>query len=135
MDRTTEFVNALRDFYRAESLVDDRPFFDVVMMGLGEDGHTASLFPGTPALDERDAWAVAVKTDNATAPIRITMTYPLLESTHSMLFLAAGEGKRAAVERVLAGDTSLPAARVRPHGGLLWIVDEAAVAPERRPQR
>jgi len=128
------FATTLHAFYGGERLVDDRPFFDVVMLGLGEDGHTASLFPGTAALAERDAWAVAVRTDNATAPVRITMTYPLIESTHAVLFLAAGAGKRAMVERVLAGDASLPAARVRPHGGTLWIVDEAAASPALRPQ-
>jgi len=129
------FATTLHAFYGGERLVDDRPFFDAVMLGLGEDGHTASLFPGTAALDERSDWAVAVRTDNATAPVRITMTYPLLESTHAVLFLATGAGKRAMVERVLAGDESLPAARVHAHGGTLWIIDEAAASPTMRPQR
>ena len=107
----------------------DHPLFDVVMLGLGEDGHTASLFPGTAALDERDAWVVASKTDNATAPIRITLTYPVLESTHALVFLVAGEGKRAMARRVLDGDETLPAARVHPVGGSLWLMDEAAAGP------
>ena len=120
------YATTLHAFYGGDRLKDDRPFFDVVMLGLGEDGHTASLFPGTAALDEREAWAVAVRTDNETAPVRITMTYPLLESTHAVLFLVAGEGKRAMARRVLDDDESLPAARVHPLGGTLWIMDAAA---------
>jgi 6-phosphogluconolactonase len=120
------YATTLHAFYGGDKLKDDQPLFDVVMLGLGEDGHTASLFPGTPALDEHAAWTAAVKTDNATAPVRITMTYPLIESTHAVLFLVAGEGKRAIVKRVLDGDESLPAARVHPHGGTLWIIDQAA---------
>jgi 6-phosphogluconolactonase len=122
----TLYATSLHAYYGGDKLKDDQPLFDVVMLGLGEDGHTASLFPGTPALDEHTAWTAAVKTDNATAPVRITMTYPLIESTHAVLFLVAGDGKRAIVKRVLDGDESLPAARVHPHGGTLWILDEAA---------
>ena len=96
------------------------------MMGLGEDGHTASLFPGTPALDEREAWVVPVQTDNATAPVRITLTYPVLESTHAMLFLVGGKAKHGMAQRVLGGDETLPATRVRPLGGMLWILDQDA---------
>ena len=125
-DAAALYATTLHAFYGGDRLHDDVPFFDVVMLGLGEDGHTASLFPGTPALDERTAWAVAVRTGNATAPVRITMTYPLLESTHATLFLVAGEGKRAMTKRVLDGDESLPAARMHSHGGTLWLLDRAA---------
>ena len=120
------YATTLHALYGGHVLHDDRPLFDVVLLGLGEDGHTASLFPGTPALDERAAWVMPVKTDNATAPVRITLTYPVLESTHAALFLVAGEAKRDIVQRVLAGDESLPATRVRPVGGTLWILDAAA---------
>ena len=120
------YATSLHAIYGGHVLHDDRPLFDVVMLGLGEDGHTASLFPGTPALDERTAWAVAVRTDNATAPVRVTLTYPVLESTHALLFLVAGAGKREMVRRVLDGDESLPAARVHAQGGTLWIIDKAA---------
>jgi 6-phosphogluconolactonase len=120
------YATTLHAFYGGDHLRDDRPFFDVVMLGLGEDGHTASLFPGTAALDERHAWVVAVETANATAPVRITMTYPLLESTHAVLFLVAGDGKRAIARRVLGGDETLPAGRLHPRGGTLWLMDQAA---------
>ncbi len=120
------YATSLHALYGGHVLHDDRPLFDVVMLGLGDDGHTASLFPGTPALDERTAWAVAVRTDNETAPVRVTLTYPVLESSHAVLFLVAGAGKREMVRRVLDGDTSLPAGRLAPRGGTLWIVDRAA---------
>jgi len=120
------YVNTLHAFYGSSQLTGNEPFFDVMLLGLGEDGHTASLFPGTPALDEHERWAVAVRTTNASAPVRITMTYPLLQSTHAVLFLVAGAAKAAIAKRVLDGDTTLPAARVRPNGGMLWMMDEAA---------
>ena len=120
------YATTLHALNGSDRLQEDKPLFDVVMLGLGEDGHTASLFPGTPALDERHAWVVPVETDDTTAPIRITLTYPVLESAHAVVFLVSGDAKRAIARRVLDGDASLPAARVRPVGGLLWIMDEAA---------
>ena len=120
--------------FHGGTTLSDKPFFDVVMLGLGEDGHTASLFPGSQVLDETAHWVAAVRTDAKPPPIRITMTLPLLASTHAVLFLAAGEGKREIAARILAGDESLPAARVHPIGGTLWILDEAAVDPSLRPQ-
>ena len=120
------YATTLHALYGGDRLHDDRPLFDVVMMGLGENGHTASLFPNTPALDERDAWVVPVMTDDTTAPVRITLTYPVLESTHAMVFLVGGKTKHDVAQRVLAGDASLPAGRVRPLGGMLWILDKDA---------
>lgn len=124
------YATSLHAIYGGHVLHDERPLFDVVMLGLGDDGHTASLFPGTPALDERSAWVVAVRTSSVatseTAPVRVTLTYPVLESSHAVLFLVAGDGKRAILRRVLDGDTTLPAARVDARGGTLWIIDKAA---------
>jgi len=120
------YATTLHALNGGATLHDDKPLFDVVMLGLGEDGHTASLFPGTAALDERHAWVVPVQTDNVTAPVRITLTYPVLESTHAMLFLVGGKSKHAIAGRVLGGDESLPAARIRPLGGMLWIMDQDA---------
>lgn len=133
-DAAASYATTLHAFYGGDRLVDERPFFDVVLMGLGDDGHTASLFPGNPVLDVRDRWTSAVKSDNPTAPIRITMTYPLLESTHAMLWLVGGAGKRDAVARVFGGDQSLPATRVHARGGVLWLLDEAAADPAQRAQ-
>ena len=124
------YETTLHAFYGGTRLGDSKLFFDVVLLGLGENGHTASLFPGTDALEERAHWVAAVKTDDAAAPIRITLTYPLLESTHAVAFLVTGESKRAIARRVLDGDETLPAARVHPVGGTLWIMDEAASTPK-----
>ena len=122
------YATTLHVLNGGDRLRDAQPLFDVVMLGLGEDGHTASLFPDTPALDERHAWVVPVRTGNAVVPVRITLTYPVLESTHAVLFLVAGEAKRAIVRRVLDGDETLPAARIRPLGGTLWILDQDAAS-------
>ena len=126
------YAKTLATFYGSDTLDDANPLFDVVLLGLGEDGHTASLFPGSPALDERSAWVAAITTGDKPPPVRITLTYPALESTHAVAFLVSGAAKRDIAARVLAGNESLPAARIRPHGGMLWIMDEDAAGTKRR---
>ena len=103
------------------------PLFDLVLMGVGPDGHTASLFPGTSALTEPDKWVVGVAQANV-APFvpRVSLTLPCLTSTREMLFLVSGRDKKDIVARVLAGD-NLPAARAQSaHGETVWLIDEAA---------
>jgi 6-phosphogluconolactonase len=117
----------LRDFYGAARLDPTRPLFDVVLLGIGDDGHTASLFPGQPALDETRSWVVAVL--DARVEARITLTFPALDSTRDALFLAVGAKKRDLVRRARAGDRALPSARIKPVGTLRWFVDRAA-APQ-----
>ena len=118
----------LRTYYGRENLDAARPLFDVTLLGLGEDGHTASLFPRSPALDETLAWVVAVDSPGGAnvAQPRITMTLPAIASSGTVLFLAAGAGKRTILQRVWQGDHDLPAARVRAMGRTLWVVDRAA---------
>jgi 6-phosphogluconolactonase len=113
----------LKEFYGADVLAPDRPLFDVTLLGFGENGHTASLFPGQ-ALQEKRRWAVAV--GGADAEPRITLTYPVLDSSRDVAFLATGAGKRDVVARARAGDRALPAALVRPIGRLHWFTDRAA---------
>ncbi len=115
----------------------ESPAIDLILLGLGEDGHTASLFPGSPALDERKRWVVAPWVERLGAR-RITFTLPVLEAARQVLFLVTGAAKSAALRRALGEPTGaepIPAARVRPRRGrVLWLVDRAAAAslePER----
>ena len=117
------YQNELKAFYGAQELDAARPLFDVTLLGLGEDGHTALLFPGTPVLAERDRWVAPVVGIKQEA--RITLTYPALESSRHAAFLIAGEGKRAIFSRLRRGDQDLPAARYRPDGDMILFADRA----------
>jgi 6-phosphogluconolactonase len=118
------YERVLKSYYGSESLDPTRPLFDIQILGLGPDGHTASLIPGTSVLEERHRW-VAEVIGGRPEP-RITLTYPALESSRRTAFLVAGAEKRETLSRALAGDQALPAARLRPVGELIWFVDEAA---------
>jgi 6-phosphogluconolactonase len=126
------YETALKRFYGGETLQPRRPLFAVVLLGLGEDGHTASLFPGQPALEEKRRWALAVEgappRERGCNPrhARITLTYPALESAAQTVFLVTGAAKREALKRARAGDPGIPAGRLRPAGDLRWFVDRAA---------
>jgi 6-phosphogluconolactonase len=103
------------------------PRFDVILLGLGGDGHTASLFPGTAALEERERLAVANASPDGLA--RVTLTYPVLDAARSVLFVVAGDEKAERVADVLERGADLPAARVAPADGeLLWLLDASAAA-------
>jgi 6-phosphogluconolactonase len=106
--------------------------FDVVLLGVGEDGHTASLFPGHPALAETTRWAVPVETAAKPPRWRVSLTLPVLCAARDVFVLAAGAGKRAVVAAVRTDADSAarayPAAAVRPAGRLVWLVDDAAAA-------
>lgn len=118
------YQRTLEAYYGASTLDPARPLFDVNLLGMGDDGHTASLFPGAPQLNETSAWVVAVR--NQKPETRITLTYPALASARTVLFLVEGAGKQAVVARVLQGDAALPAARVRSDGDLIWFLDRSA---------
>jgi 6-phosphogluconolactonase len=119
-----QYERTLKTLHGGRTPTHDEPLFDVCLLGVGEDGHTASLLPGSAALDDRDHW-VAVVAQGRPHP-RITLTYPALESSRAVLFLVAGEGKRAILNRLLSGDDTLPAGRVRPSGDVYWFVERAA---------
>jgi 6-phosphogluconolactonase len=101
-----------------------RPLFDITLLGLGSDGHTASLLPGEPVLEERQRWVEAVS--HGRPETRITMTYPAIDSSRHVAFLVAGKEKAAILGEVLEGGSDVPAARVRPAGDLIWFIDRAA---------
>lgn len=102
------------------------PRFDLVFLGLGADGHTASLFPGSAALAEQTRWTAVVHRPGD-AFGRITLTLPLLHQAHRLLFLVAGQDKAAILAEILQGSAPSPARLVRPNGGELhWFADRAA---------
>jgi 6-phosphogluconolactonase len=107
-----------------ETFFGGAPRFDLVLLGIGEDGHTASLFPGTPA----DRWTVENPVDKLDS-VRLTLTVPVLNAAKKILFLVAGEGKARALKEILGGDADpheYPAKLIRPKGRTVWMVDRAA---------
>jgi 6-phosphogluconolactonase len=122
------YERELKSFYGAEHLDPARPLFDVTLLGLGPDGHTASLFPDTAVLAERDRWVAAVL--DAKSKARVTLTYPVLESSRHVAFLVAGAEKRAIFSRLRRGDHGLPAARLQPAAEVTWFLDRAAAGSE-----
>lgn len=120
----------LRDFF--DLAAHEWPHFDLVLLGLGPDGHVASLFPGSPTLDETERLVVASSPGHVLPAIdRVTLTLPVLNAARAVAFLVSGSGKASVLRRTLAGKPDLPAARVNPAGGVLrWFVDEAAAGRE-----
>jgi 6-phosphogluconolactonase len=108
--------------------------FDVVMLGVGPDGHVASLFPGYPQLDVDDDIAVAVTDSPKPPPLRISLTFPALNRSRQVWFLVSGDGKADAVARALATGDDAPTVREIPAVGVhgrertVWFVDEAAAS-------
>lgn len=122
----------LRHFYGAAKLEPARPLFEVSLLGMGEDGHTASLFAGSAALDERHHWTAAVT--GARGDPRVTLTPPAINSSRLILMLVTGRTKRGILKRIAAGE-ALPAARIRPIGPMRWLADRTAAGPETRGRR
>jgi 6-phosphogluconolactonase len=119
------YERELKAFYGADRLDPARPLLDVNLLGLGTNGHTASLFPGTAVLEERRRWVAPVVTADEPHP-RITLTYPALESSRQAAFLVAGAEKREILARFRRRDQALPAARLTPVGTLRLFADAAA---------
>lgn len=121
-----QYENELRKFFGSEP-----PVMDLVLLGMGSDGHCASLFPGGPELTESQRWVVNSQPPGGTEPAltRVTLTLPVINSARVVLFLVAGPDKRPAVSsilRVFGDDSQLPAAMVKPKGGLAWFLDRQA---------
>jgi len=125
-DAARHYERRLQEDYGATVLDPARPLFDIMLLGLGPDGHTASLIPDEPVLDERKRWVAAVS--HGRPEIRITLTYPPIESSRQIAFLVTGEEKAAILSEIHAGGSTVPAARLKPVGELIWFVDRAAAA-------
>ncbi|MGC9457757.1 MAG: 6-phosphogluconolactonase [Halothiobacillaceae bacterium] len=105
------------------------PQLDIALLGMGSDGHFASLFPGTPALDETDRLVVVNPVEKLHGS-RLTMTFPMFLAARSVMFLVTGQDKAPALRAVLAGDSALPAGQLMNQRDADWFVDEAAMSAE-----
>jgi 6-phosphogluconolactonase len=119
------YEEELRKFFGTS---DEPPRLDLILLGIGEDGHTASLFPETSAMEVHDRWVVANPVMKL-GTTRLTLTVPLINSASTVNFLVAGEGKAEVLREILKGNADpreYPAKLVRPAGGPVWMVDRAA---------
>ncbi len=119
-----QYSSAIQQFFNADS-----PCFDLIFLGMGADGHTASLFPGTEALKVEDAIAVANYVEKFKAH-RITLTAKTINHARNIIFLVAGEDKAAVLKEVIEGEyqpEKFPSQLIKPvDGNLIWMLDEAA---------
>jgi 6-phosphogluconolactonase len=128
-----DYEQVLRSFFRRSAGPKNlaQPRFDLLLLGMGDDGHTASLFPGTAALHERTRWVVENHVEKLDA-WRITLTAPVINAAATVIFLVSGEAKAATLRAVLKGPhqpEKYPSQLVRPeHGDLIWMVDTGAAA-------
>jgi 6-phosphogluconolactonase len=129
VEGAARYEGQLREFFASHG--DGFPVFDLILLGLGEDGHTASLFPGTPAIREPARWVAGHYVD-AQKGWRITLTPPVINAARTVVFIAAGAGKSVVLKEILEGPfrpDTLPAQIVRPAGGdLVWLLDREAAA-------
>jgi 6-phosphogluconolactonase len=124
-ESAASYEEALKQFYGASQLSIDHPLFAVTLLGMGADGHTASIFPGSAVLAEQERWVAAIP--DAQRESRVTLTIPALASSGEIAFLVAGARKREILARVRRGD-DVPASRIENAGRLHWFVDRAAAA-------
>jgi 6-phosphogluconolactonase len=120
----TKYENSLREYFKVPQ--GEFPAFDIILLGMGDDAHTASLFPHTAALMENDRLITVGDKDGQP---RLTFTVPLLNQSHCVIFLVAGASKQAALAQVFAPDgdaLAYPSRAIRPQGELWWLLDRAA---------
>ncbi len=126
-EAASRYEGTLKRFYGSEVLDPARPLFHVTLLGLGPDGHTASLIPGQPVLEERAKWVAAVTEGRPEA--RLTLTYPAIEASGAIAFLVTGADKAEMLAHVRSGAEDVPAGRLRSGAEAHWFVDKAAAGP------
>jgi 6-phosphogluconolactonase len=124
---TGQGAEAAAAAYADELAAAGSPKFDVLMLGVGPDGHVASLFPGYPQLEVMDVETVAVHDSPKPPPTRISLTFPRLDRAREVWFVVSGEDKADAVAQALKGG-DVPAARPKGRDRTLWLLDEAAAS-------
>ncbi len=126
-DAAKKYEKDLKEFFRLN--VGKFPEFDLIMLGIGEDGHTASLFPGTSSLAENERLTIAVSL-NRLKNKRISLTLPVINNAKNIIFLVAGENKAKVLKEIIEREKSLlPASRVKPEQGkLFFLLDKSAGA-------
>jgi 6-phosphogluconolactonase len=123
------YENELKDFFHLRGSINNNKTFDLVLLGIGTDGHTASLFPKDSVLNERDRLVMSVKAPRKyLTRLRITLTIPAINSAERIYFLASGHDKKDIIKNILSHkvsfDTPLPAELVNPRSELIWFVVE-----------
>lgn len=124
-DGAAQYEETLHTYFH-----DQLPRLDVILLGMGDDGHTASLFPGTDVLTEQTRWVAPNHVATVKQTWRITFTAPVINNAANVMFLVAGAGKAERLKQVLQGEyrpTELPSQLIKPtNGNLIWAVDQAA---------
>lgn len=127
-----DVADAAKDYeekLRASFPDSEWPAFDILLLGMGPDGHTASLFPGHQLLEEKDIWIAAISDSPKPPSCRVTMTFPVINNAKCCVFAMAGQGKADMVKRILGDGEALPSGMVKPvNGELIWILDKAAAS-------
>ncbi|KAI8377578.1 putative 6-phosphogluconolactonase [Radiomyces spectabilis] len=118
-----DYESKLKAFFNGKE-----PEFDLILLGMGPDGHCCSLFPGHPLLDDNQRWVASLTDSPKPPPERITLTYPVLNRAKSIVFVTAGEGKQEMVQKIIEQpQLQLPCQRVQPASGkVCWFIDNAA---------
>jgi 6-phosphogluconolactonase len=127
----SDYEEKLRAFFHLKP--GEFPRLDLILLGLGPDGHTASLFPGSAGLKEQSRLVIANWVEKFNTN-RITFTFPVLNHAEDVIFLTSGPDKAAMVQQILEGHAGIPfpAQQIAPQGRLVWMLDEQAAAKLRR---